>query len=73
MAVTLMGGDEHGDPLDRRMGQVGCGRTGDQRGTCADELRLRNTSANGTGVSSEALGRPLEVVHGGRAPRDQDT
>jgi hypothetical protein len=40
-AVTLAGDDEYGDPLDQRMGQAECGRIGDQRGTCADELRRR--------------------------------
>jgi hypothetical protein len=32
-AVTLSGDDEHGDPLDQRMGQVECGRIRNQRGT----------------------------------------
>ena len=40
-AVTLAGDDEHGDPLDQGMRQVECGRIGNQRGSCAGELRLR--------------------------------
>lgn len=40
-AVTLAGDDEHGDPLDQRMREVEYGRMANQRGTCADELRLR--------------------------------
>lgn len=35
--------DEHGYPLDQGMREVECGRIGNQRGSCADEL-IRRTS-----------------------------
>lgn len=40
-AVTLTGDDEDGHPLDQGVRQVECGRMGNQRGSCADELRRR--------------------------------
>lgn len=40
-SVTLAGDDEHRDPLDQGVEQVECGRTGNQRGSCAGGLRLR--------------------------------
>ncbi len=40
-AVTLTGDDEHGHPLDQSVREVECGRIGNQRGSCADELRRR--------------------------------
>ena len=40
-AVTLAGDDEHGYPLDQGVRQVECDRIGNQRGSCAHELRRR--------------------------------
>lgn len=39
---TLMDDNEHGDQLDERVGQVECGRIGDQRGSPVEELRREN-------------------------------
>src|SRR6202000_2255579 len=48
-AVTLAGDYEHGDPLDQGVGQVECGRIGNQQGSSADGLRLRTPPSTARG------------------------
>ncbi len=58
-AVTLAGDDEHGDPLDQVVREVGCGRMGNQQGSCAGGLRRRTSLSTARELcASRFLPRP---------------
>lgn len=57
-AFTLAGDDEHGYPLDQGVGQVECGRIGNQRGSCADELRRRTPTSTARGPRALRMPKP---------------